>query len=33
LVAWFMISRCVLDPKKILEKGFDAIAMGAARSN
>jgi hypothetical protein len=33
LVAWFMISRCVLDPKKILEKGFDAIAMAAARSN
>jgi len=32
LVAWFMISRCVRDPKKILEKGFDAIAMGA-RSN
>ena len=33
LVAWFMISRCALDPKKILEKGFDAIAMGAVRSN
>jgi len=28
-----MISRCALDPKKILEKGFDAIAMGAVRSN
>ncbi|HTN71975.1 MAG TPA: glucosidase [Methylomirabilota bacterium] len=33
LVAWFMISRCVLDPKKILEEGFDAIAMEAARSD
>ena len=33
LVAWFMMSRCVLDPKKILEKGFDAIAMEAASSN
>jgi hypothetical protein len=33
LVAWYLMSRCVLDPKEILEKGFDAIAMKIVRSS
>jgi hypothetical protein len=32
LVAWFMMSRCVLDPKEILEKGFEAVAMKVVRA-
>jgi hypothetical protein len=32
LVAWFLMSRCVLDPKEILAKGFEAIAMRIVRS-
>lgn len=32
LVAWFMMSRCVLDPKEILDKGFEAVAMKIVRS-
>ena len=27
LVAWFMISLEILDPKEILEKGFDEVAL------
>ena len=32
LVAWFIKSLAVLDPKEVLEKGFEAAAMKIIRS-